>query len=200
MYFGTTSDEREPMFSDKRVKALSPVKLRNDLVSAGVLCVHKRNGRGYVALGEDADEFVMKHMGAPLPPKALAAPLLRNVFERIREFLQTQGCSLADFRGNAPVTEPERPATEARMAPEQAIREAYLALTHGEKRRRVRLADLRRKLSVPKDVLDRTLLSMQTAQQVVLYKLDNTAEISPDDEQAALYVSDQPRHLVYLEA
>jgi len=44
------------------------------------------------------------------------------------------------------------------------------------------------------------LLAMQTAGQVVLYKLDNNAEISADDERAALYIEGQPRHVVYLEA
>ena len=189
MYFGTTPDEREPTLKDGRVKALKPVQLRNELVNLNVLRTGKRDRLGYVALGEDAEDFVMKNLGAPLPKTASAAPVLSSVLARVRELLETQGHSLAEFAGK-----------KSERSPEQSIREAYLALTHGEKRRRVRLADLRREASVPEQVLNDTLLAMQIAGQVVLYKLDNTAEISAEDERAALYIADQPRHVVYLEA
>ena len=44
------------------------------------------------------------------------------------------------------------------------------------------------------------LLEMQVAGRLVLYKLDNPTEITREDEQAALFIAGQPRHLVYLEA
>jgi len=188
MYFGTTAKEREPAFREGPLKSLKPA-LRNELVDQKVLRTEKRDRKSFVALGDEAEEFVMQNLGAPLPKTPAAGAVLAHVLGRVRELLQTQGCSLAEFAG-----------AKLEQLPEQAIREAYLGLTHGEKRRRIRLADLRRKVAVPHEVLNDTLLAMQNAGQVVLYKLDNTAEISADDEQAALYIADQPRHIVYLEA
>jgi hypothetical protein len=199
MFFGTTKEEREPKISASRVKALSPVHLRNDLVDANVLRIEKRDGRGYIVLGEEAEEFVMKNLGALLPATKSAAPVLRNVLERVREFLQTEGHSLADFTGQeAEARRSHQAPTKATDDAEEAVREAYLGLTQGEKRRRIRLADLRRQVSVLPEVLNHALLNMQAAGQIVLYKMDNGADISADDEQAALYIANEPRHLVYL--
>jgi len=197
MYFGTAEKDREPSFGEGPLKSLKPA-LRNELVEAQVLRTGKRGRKSFVALGEDAEDFVMANLGAPLPKTPAAGSVLTRVLGRVRELLQTQGCSLAEFAG----AKAEQPPVGARseQLPEQAVREAYLLLTHGEKRRRIRLADLRRKVPVPHEVLNDTLIAMQNAGQIVLYKLDNTAEISADDEQAALYVADQPRHIVYLEA
>jgi hypothetical protein len=40
---------------------------------------------------------------------------------------------------------------------------------------------------------------MQRSGRIVLYKLDNPAEISAEDEAAALFIAGEPRHIVYLE-
>jgi hypothetical protein len=48
--------------------------------------------------------------------------------------------------------------------------------------------------------LDATLLALQDAGRAVLYRDDNTSGLTAVDHEAALYVGDAPRHLVYLEA
>lgn len=201
MFFGTTPEEREPLFKDRRVAALKPVQLRNELVNANVLRLGKRNRLGYVALGDEAEDFVMKHLGASLPKTDAAAPVLSTVLARLQDLLLTQGHSLAEFAGlRSSNASPASSGGKLEQSPEQAIREAYLSLTHGEKRCRVRLAELRHLVPVQDQVINEALLAMQIAGQVVLYKLDNNAEISADDERAALYIEGQPRHVVYLEA
>ena len=64
----------------------------------------------------------------------------------------------------------------------------------------MRLAALRDRLGeVPRDRLDSSLLEMQDAGRVVLYRLDNPLELTAADHQAALVIGENPRHLVYLE-
>jgi len=188
MFFGTTPEEREPMQS----KVSAPPKERDALVDAGILRKEKRSRVQHLVLEDEASDFVIKHFGAALPKTPSAAKLLTRVLARLGEFLHTHGHSLDDFMGSQ--------APKAPTDTIQAIREAYLDLSHGQKHQRIRLADLRRQVAIPADVLDRTLLAMQQDGQVVLYKLDNAAEISPEDARAALHIANEPRHIVYLEA
>jgi hypothetical protein len=83
---------------------------------------------------------------------------------------------------------------------EKQIRAACLALANGQIKKRVRLSELRRTLSTNRETLDSMLVAMQTKGRLVLYRMDNSAEVTRDDEQAALFIAGEPRHLVYLEA
>lgn len=62
------------------------------------------------------------------------------------------------------------------------------------------LSDVRRELEgrLSRNVQDRELLALQDADVVTLYRNDNTASLTPDDERAALFVGGHPRHLVFL--
>jgi len=199
MFFGATPEEREPMQS----KVSAPTKQRDALVASEILRKVKRGRAQHLVLGDDAGEFVMKHLGAPLPKTPSAGKVLSRVLAHLGEFLHTQGHSLEDFMGGAAAkaTSPEPNRAESEPADTvQAVREAYLDLSRGQKHQRIRLADLRRQVAIPADILDRTLLAMQRDGQVVLYKLDNAAEISAEDARAALHIANEPRHIVYLEA
>jgi len=191
MFFGTNGKERERRFGD-----VKPA-IRQALIEQKILRVDTRGRAKYLLLGDEANEFVMKHLGAPVPARAYAGKVLEAVLGKVREFLQTEGHSLEEMfgRSSAPVLHPPPGVSD----PVQAVREAYLGLTRGEKRCRVRLADLRAKVGVPRPVLDATLLAMQNDRQLVLYKLDNPAEVSDADRESAVYIVDEPRHVVYLE-
>ncbi len=123
-----------------------------------------------------------------------AAIVLENLLAHLEEYFEASGETLATF-----VSKPsERVEGSAGLA--ARIREESLELAGGIKRR-VRLKDLRSRLAdVGREELDRELLSLQSDQRLVLYRLDNPAEITRADEEAALFVAGNPRHIIYLEA
>jgi hypothetical protein len=196
MFFGATDEQREPTLSHPFAKAVEP-KLRKALIEKKVLRTKPLGRATQLALGEEANDFIMDHLGDALPKSDRAAQVLQAVLGKVGEFLQTEGHSLEEVFGPPLVRVPAQPAKV--KDPAQAIRDAYLGLTYGEKRRRVRLADLRTQVGVSRPVLDATLLAMQKDGLLVLYKLDNPAEISEADRESALYIADEPRHVVYLE-
>jgi hypothetical protein len=197
MLFGETQAEREPTFKNS---GLEP-QLRKQLEFARLIRVEKRGRSSHLVLQDEAWDFVAEHLSSELPKTPRASKLLERVLRRVKLLLQTSERSLADFVGSE--TDARKNAVVEGDGPrmlDDEVRLACLALAHGETRKRVRLKDLRPKLTIPRDALDRTLLAMQTSGQLVLYKLDNPAEITTEDEKAALLIAGQPRHIVYLEA
>jgi hypothetical protein len=51
---------------------------------------------------------------------------------------------------------------------------------------------------VPRRQLDEVLLSMQEADALVLYKIDDPTDVAAEDEAAALRIAGEPRHILYL--
>jgi len=199
MLFGETEEDREPVVKKLSIKAPA----RRALEEAGLIRLEKRKGGARVLLEDEAWDFAMANLTGELPKTPRAGRVLRSVLSKVQRSLQTQDQGLAGFVsgdsqvGRAGGTEP---AGDSRAPGEDLIRAACLALTHGQTKKRVRLSDLRRKLSTSREKLDDLLLAMQTEGRLVLYKMDNPAEITPEDEKAALSIAGQPRHLVYLEA
>ncbi|HET9954428.1 MAG TPA: hypothetical protein VFQ61_07985 [Polyangiaceae bacterium] len=224
MLFGKTPAEREPRFSDPSVKALKSVKFRRELEAAGVVRVERRGRSSHLILEDEAWDFAFKYLHSELPTTPRASKVLEHVLGKLRLFLESHEHSLLDLLAGETAAEPKphveassavmsnvrtagdtavRVESDATCGPpdyERAVREACLALAHGQTRRRVRLKDLREMVRVERTSLDRTLVAMQTAGRLVLYKLDNPSELSPEDDSAALWIAGQPRHLVYLEA
>lgn len=209
MLFGETPEEREPKLGDSVVKALKGVPVRKELERNGLISVQKRGRSSHVVLEDAAWDFVAEHLGAELPRTPVAAKLLSRVLAKVQGFLHDHNHSLAEFMGSGAVGDAPKEASDspwtasnsgAAGTNEQAVRAACLALAHNETGKRVRLKDLRERVAVARESLDQALLKMQTAGQLVLYKLDNPAEISPEDERAALFIAGEPRHLVYLES
>jgi hypothetical protein len=90
---------------------------------------------------------------------------------------------------------PEHPAASELG---QRIERIGFELGGNQWQQRVRLSLLRAKLGdVPRATLDRTLLEMQRADRLVLYRLDNPREVNRADEAAALDIAGHPRHLAY---
>jgi hypothetical protein len=222
MLFGQNEQEREPLQSRVRPE-LSPED-RTALVQAGLLETERR-GRGIHLLATDAAwKWASEHLDMVLPLSPAAGPILANVLSTLGQFLDRRGLVLADLvlQGAQPVSSPpvsSAPVSSAaRFSPipprppktidiEQASAEVrgricntLLGLAGGRSRRRVRLAELRDRLpEVPRRELDALLLELQSEQQLVLYRLDNPAELAQADHEAALLVGGNPRHLVYME-
>jgi hypothetical protein len=82
----------------------------------------------------------------------------------------------------------------------ERIREAYLDSTCGRFNTRALLSDVREKLKdIDRATLDEALKRMQREQEASLYRLDNQAEITEADRAAAIYIGQEPRHLLWIE-
>jgi hypothetical protein len=80
------------------------------------------------------------------------------------------------------------------------IRQAYFASTGDRINTRARLSDIREKLKdIDRSALDEALKRMQDEQKASLYPLDNKAEITEEDRNAAIYFGSEPRHILWIE-
>jgi hypothetical protein len=163
---------------------------------------------------------------AETPAKSqAAAPILKAWLARLssllharniplNEFLEPRrsGVSAASEPGHSPVLvlHEDSPAVPFHPAPQPLngdydalrarIRQAYLAVTGNRINTRARLRDVREKLNdVDSTTLDAALKRMQREQQAVLYPLDNKAEITDADRNAAIYFGSEPRHILWIE-
>jgi hypothetical protein len=208
--FGPTPEWREPMKSKTRPR-LHPKECRA-LIRRGLLEEEQRGRACHLIATDAAWEWANRHLRVELSPGSTAAsPILHHVLSQLGAFFARRGLTLADlFSPEAPHAD-DAPATLASDAPpprsedeatrlRDQIRATLGRLGHGRAKRRVRLADVRQTLAaVPRHRLDAALLAMQSDGELVLYRLDNRAELRPSDHEAALHVGDAPRHLVYLE-
>jgi hypothetical protein len=209
MLFAENEEERNPRLSSPAVRACKKPSTWHQLKNQGWVRDEKRGRSTFLSLGDDAWDFLAENLGSPLPASSRAAELLERVLRRTRAFLATHDHSLADFV-DARVRERSSGTAESAalaganvsdgQSDEETVRNACLELAQHQTRRRVRLKDVRARVGASRDSLDRTLLSMQRSGRIVLYKLDNPAEISAEDEAAALFIAGEPRHIVYLEA
>jgi len=206
MAFAETMDEREPTFADAPIE-----KKERDAIPKNLVAVKVSGRSKQLLLQEDAWQFVIENLGLPLPATAKAGVLLQRILKKLGGFVGSNGGSLQDFIGEVGPARPRAPrAAPKKRAPQKKppqvaptadeIRKLCLSLGGGQTGKRVRLADLRPQVRASRDALDDLLKSMQQQGRLVLFKMDNPAEITPADESAALIIAGNPRHLVYLEA
>lgn len=176
----------------------------------------KRRAPLFVRPTDEAWAWASQHLAGPVaavkprkeqksppktPPKKKgrsvnAVSVLEALLSHLEQYFEASGETLATLVSKR--SDPVKGDVSADLA--ARILEESLDLAGGIKRR-VRLKDLRERLSdVGKEELDRELLSLQSAERLVLYRLDNPAEVTRADEEAALFVAGNPRHIIYLEA
>lgn len=190
LLFGQTAREREPTLS-QLVPALS-AKDRRRLISAGLLETQRRGRATHFIATDAAWEWAGAHLDAELPASNGAAPVLHNLLVHLGRFLAERKLALADVVTAKADAGP--PCVRGRIV------DTVLVLGGGRSKQRVRLAALRSQLpELPRAELDSLLREMQRDQKLVLYRLDNPAELRPADEAAVLIIGGNPRHLVYLE-
>jgi hypothetical protein len=220
LMFAETDKERELTLSKCGIKGSAPEKLAKlrKLERAGLLRLEPRRRTHYVSLAEGAWDWAVQELGGPLPKTPRAGKLLSRVLGKLQGFLIQHEHALAEFTGHQSASKDEAPSTNGSAARndgsddgsatddptdspavEDEVRTACLALAHGATRQRVRLTDLRRRVTAPREVLDTALTTMQQKGKLVLYNIDNPAEITADDEAAAIFIAGNPRYLVYLE-
>jgi hypothetical protein len=183
----------EPAVS-KLQPALSPEE-RTFLVEAGLIELEKRGRSTHVVLTDQTWQWAANNFDVSLCQSSFAISILEQLLQTVGAYLKGNRIPLAEF-----LAPRSQMAAEQLVAPlEQRIRTAYLTASGGVYNVRVRLAQLRRSLpDVAPQHIDQVLGDLELAEKLVLMPLDDPQEIGPDDEQAAVTVGGQPRHILYL--
>jgi hypothetical protein len=209
MIAGESDDVREPLQSEASPK-LSKIE-REPLFREGFVTLKKQGSGGRLELTNKAWAWAAETVDVELlvSNSRVGATALQGLLRRVLPFLKQRNIGLAELfivSGEKPraVKRPRAnvaPAKGRGVPIDKQIEQACLALAHGSRKARVRLAALREHLSVVKPaILNAALLKLQDQGRLVLYRDDNTAALTDDDHRAALSVGGAPRHLVYLEA
>ena len=189
----------EPMVSKAKPgvdkKKLAP------LLDAGLVVLEKRGRASHIVLTDRAWQWAEENLDAQFSASLNVTIALRGLLPKLKHYLNQTGTPLAELLGAVEAAEearPEFPAPEPNSI-DDAIRDAYLALSGGQWETRVRLAPLREQLATfPMEAQDQALLRMQAGGRLVLYRLDDPQDTFEADRAAALYIGSDPRHLVYM--
>ncbi|MBL7646280.1 MAG: hypothetical protein JNK74_08850 [Candidatus Hydrogenedentes bacterium] len=189
----------EPMVS--KAKPGVDKKKLGPLLNAGLVALEKRGRASHIVLTDRAWQWAEENLDAQFSTTPSVTIALRGLLPRLKHYLKQTGTPLAELLGAVEAAEqarPESPAPEP-ISIDDAIRDAYLALSGGQWETRVRLAPLREKLAAfTKEAQDQALLRMQADGRLVLYRLDDPQDTFDADRAAALYIGNDPRHLVYM--
>lgn len=223
LLLGQTPEERQPMISKSGLtrrewEALPHLVEIIDRKGQRVQSGEKRAPL-FIRSSDEAWGWASEHLAGPMtssprrkkspaaaPPKKAKATVrsvnagrvLEDLLTHLAGYFEERGETLATFLQRAPSARTAE-ASEPSSALAARVRGVLLELAGGSQKR-VHLKDLRAALSeVSREQLDRALLDLQSAQQLTLYRLDNAVELTPADQEAALFVAGNPRHIVYLE-
>lgn len=203
---------------------------RTSLIRAGLIVEQKRPrvraGKRTVraiqlTLEDKGWAWLADHPTAPISHSKAAADVLQALLGIIAVQLERNRLALADFmtpdavEAALPVvTEPrpariEKPQRFNAEEPDESLGEllesriadTYAELAHHRSAARVRLADLRRRLSdLSPEQVNAALRKMTREGRVVLNRLDNPLEITAEDEAAKLLTPlGDPRHIMHME-
>jgi DNA-binding PadR family transcriptional regulator len=162
-----------------------------------------RYRRIWIEVTEKGWAWAADHLNDDLPTGSPAgSSILQAWLTRLKAYMQARNVALYE------VLSPER----ARKDDSEGItigdydtlrariRQAYLAATGHRINSRARLSDIREKLKdIDRVTLDGALKRMQNEQEASLYPLDNKAEITDADRNAAIYFGGEPRHILWIE-
>lgn len=200
MLTAASADDRSPMQS-KAKPAISPAE-RTELVRGGFLDTEKQKrgirlvltDRAWAWASTDANVELLKSSSA------IGAIVLEGLLHQLIPFLQARGIVLSEI-----ITEPNiaHSAPAAASSTQHSTVESQITIVCREMNARkpngaIRLANLRGCLpEVPRLMLDVELQRLHATGRIALYRDDNSAGVSADDERAALSVGGEPRHLLY---
>jgi hypothetical protein len=132
--------------------------------------------------------------------------LLSDVLRYVDCFLKANNAALVDLISTRNIRSgptAELVAGASTSIPEDGIKQLVLqeslALNEGRANERVRLSELRMRLSaVPRHAVDSALFELQDTGSIVLYPLDYLPDITAADEKACVRVGGEPRHILYV--
>lgn len=160
----------------------------------------------FVTLTDRAWASMNENLAGPVWETKQAARLLSRILARVSALLDRHDETLASLVSQSVASDDATPAGEGaarvtRSRLSNRVREVCLQLGGGRARERIRLRELRALLSdLSREEVDNALKELQAEHRLNLLRLDNPAEVTPEDEAAALLVAGNPRHILYLEA
>jgi hypothetical protein len=202
--------------------------VRGGLAARGLIKVEKgERGRVLMTVTEAGLAWAEKNLAAVPAKLQAAAPILQAWLARLSVLLEVRKIPIGEFlaphrsgAGSEPCFSPgadspvlvlheDSPALTYDPGPSPLngdydalrtrIRQAYLDVTGNRVNTRARLRDIRAKLNdVDPSTLESALKRMQREQQATLYPLDNKAEITDADRNAAIYFGSEPRHILWI--
>jgi hypothetical protein len=183
---------------------------RNALTGEGLIKWEKRGRRIWIEVTDKGWEWAGKNLDAALPANSSASgQILQGWLTRLKAFMDVRGLVLADVLGpqvSAQAGGASRGGAESSAAApgypalRERIRQAYLDSTRGRFNTRALLTDVRERLKdIDRATLDEALKRMQQEQEASLFQLDNRVEITDADRAAAIYVGQEPRHILWIE-
>jgi hypothetical protein len=192
---------------------LKPVAKRRMLVTWGFIEEFQKpklDGKGRATtclrLLDKGWEWCQDHIAEQIPAKTKTArDVLQGVFQILDRYFSQQNhcCSLGDLVNQSKPAESKPVVTTASPVIGQPlkdrVRETCRAITEGAEGVRIRLADVRSRLSdVAPEELNSILLQMEREGAISLYRLDNPEEITEADKAAALVtVGGTENHILY---
>jgi hypothetical protein len=150
-------------------------KDRRALEKARLVTSEKRGRSLWIEVTENGWGWANGHLGSPLPGRSQSAgPILQAWLTRLEAFLHQHEFTLADLI--APCINKTKPLPPTAL--EERIRRAYLDVTGGAWNKRVRLSELRNRLSdVAREAIDAALLKMQQASRLLREKVVRLAPL-----------------------
>lgn len=182
---------------------------RAALTNAGLItCEKGPRGALKLEVTDKGWDWASRHLGADLPKASTAGvSILQAWLIRLSQYMQTSGVSLANIlappepiawknnNDSAHLRKPQNSHTTLR----ERIRAAYRDVTGGPMNRRALLSDVRTRLSdVDRPVLDEALREMHSAKEIVLMRLDNPREVTAEVSSAALTLSGETMHILWI--
>lgn len=200
MLTAESADDRSPMQS-KAKPEITPAE-RTELVRGGLLELDQQKRATRLVLTDKAWAWASSETNVELlkSRSAIGAIVLEGLLRRLIPFLQARGIALAEI-----ITEPnDMPsAVAAASSTQQPLVESQIAnvcreLNAERPNKAIHLAQLRARLAeVSRQAFDAELQRLHAAGQIALYRDDNSAAVTAEDDRAALAVGGEPRHLLY---
>ncbi len=162
---------------------------RNILLKQGLITLEKRGRSEHIVLTEKAWGWAAENFDVPLARSIAAVPVLQALLKITGRYLRNNRLALSDFTLAVPKTNDVH----------SRICQGYLHLSGGGFNRRVRIAHLKRHLSdLSAAEIEQVLLQLWRDGKVALMRLDDSLEIRPEDEAAAIRSGGQLNHILYM--
>lgn len=144
---------------------------------------------------EKAYAWVVDHLNEPFKSHSVRLNKLWNqLLPDIGRYLHTHGDTFYAVLNPEPTVAEEEP-----LSPQEKLRDAYLSLTDNQKRVRVKIYDLRVQADMDPHLFNETIIQLFKDDQIALYPEDDGFRLGSQEQNAAVMISDQPKHIVYWE-
>jgi hypothetical protein len=166
---------------------------REGLLKAGLIDVEKRKrGAYWLSVTDRGWRWAEDHLSDRLPDRSYAGTFILNAWlKHLQTFMRVSNTPLAD------ILVPRKNTIASNLR--ERIRTAYLAVTGGMFNKRALLSDVRKHLqNVDRATLDNALALMQRDGDATLMQLDNRPDITPADEEAAIQIGQEARHILWI--